>query len=243
MNFADVFKKLKQRILTPPQHLLQESKSQKAQLAADWRYLLLLDLLIWAFLLPSISHLAFIFGWGEPGVVNYIQALAFDYGIWFFIRSISRRLVDNYKIKLQFSKASGKLLKSLEKPKNDWLVLSVLWGCLMILVVISTSLNVLYELWDTNFQMRESFVTLYARTSGSGMLVIMVVLLSFVRALQEKSMIMNFHTMRQAEKEEAEINEKRKKQREYARRNREKMKNQPVTRNNPRTTKKRGKRR
>lgn len=169
-----MFTKLKNWILNPPSFVKDEKERLTASLASDWREIVIIDLIIFSFLLASIHQLAFVFGRGEITLTAILKAVGIDGAIWILSRAASKRI------------ANG---------KGNFLTMSFLWIGILVFLALTTVVNTLFEIWDKTaypgnieFVLGDTDLVLFTKMIGSTFLAVIILFLTFVRAILNKNM-------------------------------------------------------
>lgn len=164
----DTIKKLYRQIVKPPRVATDNQKQEYIRkISAEWREILLIDVIILSFLVASAHQLAYFFEGGEPGVFSWIKAIGFDGAIALFSRHVSRAKVLN------------------EKARGVWFVL-------IILMAITVACNMGYEWLKETGEISENAIV-RDRVKNikalivSGSLAIIILGISSVRATIMKS--------------------------------------------------------
>lgn len=165
---------IKRWILNPPKYMEKEKDRLRANISQDWREILVIDFIIVSFLLASIHQLAFVFGRGVITLVPVLKAIGIDGSIWILSRAVSKRL---------FAGRGNKLTQVF------------LWIGILIFVILTTIVNTLYELWDrsvpvgyVDFVIDSDILILFTKSVGSMFLAVIILFLTFVRAILHKNM-------------------------------------------------------
>lgn len=215
-EIVKIAKKWWKKVLSPPDHIVDESTSIKSHLASSWRQIILVDVIIWVFLIASIQQLAFVFGRGELSFVAYAKAIGIDGSIWLLSRTIAMNYAHQAVVK------AGRGIKAVQS--NNSMVRIVLWSGLLAFMAATTVVNVYYELWERSatpgeivLQDAVDYSILAVQMLSSAFLAIIILFMTFVRALLQRDMKESFRDFKRAEIEAEELEKKRKAQREYMR--------------------------
>lgn len=164
-----ILKGWKKRLETPPAHVLDADKNRRMFIAQDWREILIVDVIIWFFLIASIHQLAFVFGRGDTSLFSYLKAIGTDGTIWLLSRGVAKRSLSN-------------------SYRRDWLHV-LLWVGLVVFLAITTISNTLYELWDQTappgmiaFSEMSTGLILFTQILSSSFIALIILFLTFIRA-------------------------------------------------------------
>lgn len=138
-----------------------------AKFKTETRALKFLDIIIYAFVLTSVSQMAVVFGKGEVGLIALIKAFGFAMAEIFFCRATGRAIAAKRKA-------------------------GFLWFCLTVILLLSVGFNLIYDWYLLQYGapfdkglINTDFVVLFLAIGGSGMTGLIILGLSVMRNHQE----------------------------------------------------------
>ena len=225
----------------PPDHALNKNLSLRAALASDWREIIILDVIIWAFLLSSIHQVGFVFGKGNPSNFDYLKAFGLDAAIWIISKAIAKSYIMSDRLDVFLSPVRRRYRDIDDRSifhrifdGVNWKRVrtqSVLWFGLLVFLFLTTSFNVVYEMWDhtgSTGDIRlisgDSDATVFIRYLSSVYLAFVIIFLTFVRMLLQKNMSSAFQETEEKQTTLSEDEQHRERERIRQRERRERIK-------------------
>ena len=182
---------------SPPAHALDDAKSFRHYLAVDWREIILIDLTIWAFMIPSMTQMAYVFGDGYATFTSYSKAAGLDVVIWLLSRAVGRLSIGAQQRAAQASverltyKRGGRVAAGVRGVRNYGTSI-MLWTGLLVFIGITTAVNTLYEFDNPGkpgMQYNIPYnIDLLRMVLASSLLGFIILFLTFVRQLRHESM-------------------------------------------------------
>jgi len=168
-RISNMFQKIKEFLLSPPKFLESKDQRLKSQIAQDWREIITIDVIIFAFLAVSVRNLAFVFGAGQLTFLSVVEAIAVEFSMWVMSRAVAKRVF---------------------AYENRFWTKLFLWLGILVFVGISTSVNVLYGMWDHSaesgiikFITDDSALVVYTKHVAYAFLGVIIIFMSLVKGL------------------------------------------------------------